>query len=321
MALTEKDRIILAELDRNARSPDSEIAKKARLNKQVVNYRIKNLIKQGIINNFYTVINVGKIGFNSHYVFLQLESVNEKEEKALLEKIKNKPYIGWLVSGTGKWDAVLLVYARSSSEFDNHLNDILATCNNHIHEYAFANLITAEHFGYKFLGQKNSKSISQTEKTTSTKLDETDKTILKTISQNARLSIVNLSEKIKVPIHTIRYRLKELTKKQIIESFKPKIEINKLGYQWHLLLIQFSAANEKRRKEFVEFCSSNKKVYYATQTIGNYNLMLDLHVHSTEDFKKTLFELKEKFSDVIKNYDSMIIFDEYKIDYFTELFS
>jgi DNA-binding Lrp family transcriptional regulator len=321
MNLNEKDKIILAELDKNSRVADSEIAKKARLNKQVVNYRVKNLLKKGVISNFYTVVNVGRLGFNSHYVFLQLQSINEKEEKELLKKIKDKPYIGWLVSGTGKWDAVALIYARSSSEFDRYLNDLLTTCKNHLHEYSFTNLITAEHLGYKFLGQKSPKSSLQTEKISPIELDKVDKTILKILSQNARISVVDLSEKINIPIHTARYHLKELMKKEIIESFKPKIEINKLGYQWYLLLIQFSAVDEKRKQGFIEFCSSNKKVYYITQTIGNYNLMLDIHVHSTEDFKKTLFEFKEKFSDVIKNYDSMIIFDEYKIDYFTELFS
>lgn len=320
MEINEKDRKILAELDKNARAPDSKIAKDVRLNKQVVNYRIKNLIKQGIINNFYTVINTGKLGFNSHYIFLQLENINEQQEKVLLEKIKNKSYIGWLVSGTGRWDVVMLIYARTSSEFDKHLNDILSVCKNHVHEYSFTNLIAAEHIGYKFLEQKNLKVSSQTEKISSIQLDKTDKLILRILSQNARLSVIDIAEKIKVPLHTVRYHLKELIKKKIIESFKPKIEVNKLGYQWHLLLIQFSTANEQRKKEFIEFCRSNKKVYYVTQTIGNYNLMLDIHVRSTEEFKKTLFELKERFSDVIKLYDSIIIFDEYKIDYFTDSF-
>jgi hypothetical protein len=48
--------------------------------------------------------------------------------------------------------------------------------------------------------------------------------------------------------------------------------------------------------------------------------MLDIHVKSTEEFKKVLSELKEKFPDVIKLYESIVIFEEFKIDYFTNLF-
>jgi hypothetical protein len=43
--------------------------------------------------------------------------------------------------------------------------------------------------------------------------------------------------------------------------------------------------------------------------------MLDIHVSSVEEFKEVLLEIKDKFSDVIRIYESVIIFDEYKINY------
>ena len=57
--LDKKDFKILLELDKNARQTDSKIAKKIGLSKQVVNYRIKNLIKDELITKFYTLVNVG----------------------------------------------------------------------------------------------------------------------------------------------------------------------------------------------------------------------------------------------------------------------
>lgn len=319
--ISEKDRKILIELDKNAREADSKIAEKIRLSKQVTNYRIKNLVEKGIIKNFYTIVNVGKLGFSSYYVFLQLKNINEQEEERLLEKIKNKPYVGWLVNGTGRWDLVLLIYAKSHSGFDNNLNEILRISANKVHEYSFTTLISAEHIGYKLFGQKEHKSTVQTEKEEKIELDKTDKKILQTISQDSRLSVVEISELAKIPLHVVRYRLKEMIKNKIIEGFKPKISVGKLGYQWHLLLIRFSALEEKRKHEFIQFCNSKKEIYYLTKTIGTYNLMLDIHAKSSEDFKKILSEIKEKFSDVINRYESIIIFDEYKIDYFTDLFA
>lgn len=102
MKLDEKDRKILVELDKNARQTDSEISKKVGTSKQVVNYRIKNLLEEGIITNFYTIINVGKLGLNSYYVFLQFENINKEQEKNLLKRINFLDYVGWLVSGTGR---------------------------------------------------------------------------------------------------------------------------------------------------------------------------------------------------------------------------
>lgn len=315
--LDERDRKILVELDKNSRQADSEIAKKLGISKQVTNYRIQKIVEKKIISNFYTIINVGSLGLNSYYVFLQLEKIDKNQENELLEKINSLDYVGWLVSGTGRWDAVVLIYADSISTFDKLLSEIINLCGDHLHEYNFTTLITAEHISYKFLAEmRDIHSAKQTEKIKEVSLDEIDKKILSAIAQNARSSIMEISHLIKMPPHVVNYHLKRLIKLKIIEGFKPKIDINKLGYQWHLLLIQIRNVTEARKKEFVHFCKQYKKIYYVTNTVGLYNLMLDAHVSSVEEFKEVLLELKSRFSDVIRLYESMIIFEEYKISYF-----
>jgi len=313
--IDERDRKILSELDKNARQTDSEIAKKVGISKQLVNYRIQKLVERGIITNFYTLVNIGNFSLNSYYLFIQLENINKEQEKKLLEKIDSLDSVGWLVSGMGRWDAVVLINTKSILEFEKSLNQIVNLCGNHLHEHIFTTLIGAEHLNYKFLQAKETHSIKQTEKAQELKLDKTDQKILQTISQNARMPITELAEKAKIPLHVASYHLKQLIKNKTIEGFKPKLNIGKLGYQWHLLLIQFQKLNDKRKQEFLEFCRNNKAIYYVTNTIGNYNVMLDMHVKSVEEFKEVLLEIKDKFSDIIKVYESMIIFDEYKINY------
>jgi len=312
--IDEKDRKILAELDKNARQTDSEIAKKVGTSKQVVNFRIKNLIEKGIITNFYTITDVGKLGLNCYYLFLQLENINKEQERKILEKINSLEYVGWLISGMGRWDAVILINTKEVSDFEKYLNQIINICGNHLHEYIFTTMISAEHLNYKFLSNENY-SIKQTLISKKLELNKKDKKILDIISQNARISIVELAEKTKLPLHVANYHLKNMIKNTTIEGFKPKLNINNLGYQWHLLLIQFKQGSEKRKSEFINFCKSHKKIYYITSTIGNYNIMLDIHVSSVEEFKEVLLDIKDKFSDLIRLYESMIVFEEYKISY------
>ncbi len=318
--IDEKDRKILEELDYNARQTDSEIAKKVGLSKQVVNYRIKDLIKKGIIMNFYTIVNTGHFGLDSFYVFLQLENINKDQEIALLNKLNSLDFVGWMVSSMGKWDAVLLVNAPSVSKFESFLEKIISICGKYLHDYMITTLVTAEHIGYKAVGDKPYLSgIKQTERISSIKLDIIDKKILQEISQNSRLPITEISFKTKIPIHVIKYHLKNLIKNKIILAFKPQISVHKLGYQWHLLLIRLKPSDEKRKKDLLEFCKNNKKIYYITNSIGSYNIMLDIHVDNVEEFKEVLLNIKEKFSDIIRDYESMIIFEEYKINYLPEL--
>jgi len=317
--LDERDKKILVELDKNSRQTDSAIAKKLRISKQVTNYRIQKMVERGIIANFYTIINVGSLGLNSYYVFLQLENIDKNQEKELMEKIHSLDYVGWLVNGTGRWDAVALIYADSISTFDRLLNGVIHLCGDHLHEYNFTTLISAEHISYKFLAEtRDIHSVKQTEKVKMIIFDEIDKNIFGVIAQNARLPIREISRLTKIAPHAINYHLKRLLKLKIIAGFKPKININKLGYQWHLLLIQFQKTTENRKDEFIQFCKHYQKIYYITNTVGSYNLMLDIQVNTIEEFKEVLLELKSRFSDIIRLYESVIIFEEYKINYFPE---
>ena len=152
--IDERDRKILKELEENARQTDSAIAKKIHLSKQVTNYRIQKMIESGIINNFYTVVNVGNLGLSTYYVFLQLEKINKEEGRRLIKKINSLDSIGWLVSCIGKWDIILNINEDSILNFEKTLNQIIKICGKYLYEHKFTILSEAEHLGYKFIIRK-----------------------------------------------------------------------------------------------------------------------------------------------------------------------
>lgn len=313
--IDERDKKILRELEENARQTDSSIAKKVRLSKQVTNYRIQQMMKSGVISNFYTVVNVGNLGLTTYYVFIQLEKIDSEKENKIIKRIHSLDEVGWLISCVGKWDIILNLNESSISNFEKTLNQIRNICSPYLGNYKFTILSEAEHLGYKFLDTKKYGSLYQGERDKSHKLDITDEKILRILSQNARIDIVSLSKKINIPVYIISYRLKKLLKKGIIEGFKPKLNINKLGYHWYLLLIKLDLVDEEKRKKILKFCKYHKNVYYATSTIGDYNLMLDIHIKSPGELIKIKKELQNKFPDLIKTYESVMIAEEFKIDY------
>jgi len=113
--------------------------------------------------------------------------------------------------------------------------------------------------------------------------------------------------------------MKQLKKTKMIQGFRPKINIHKLGMQWHLLLIQFNSVPEERIDKFMEYCKNNKNVYYATNTVGKYNLMLDIHVKDTEEFRNFLFDIKNSYEDVIFLYESLVVFEEQILTYIPKI--
>src|SRR3989338_9273021 len=96
-----KDRKILYELDIKSRQTYNEIGKKVGLSKDSVIYRINNLQKAGIIKQFHTVIDVGKLGFISFRLYLKLQNATPEKEVEIIEFLKHRKIVTWIVSIDG----------------------------------------------------------------------------------------------------------------------------------------------------------------------------------------------------------------------------
>ena len=78
-----KDYRILAELEKNSRQSFSQIAKNLNMSKEVVNYHVKKLKKEGIITRFFAEINLHKLGLQVYKVYFQFQNVNDTKEKEM----------------------------------------------------------------------------------------------------------------------------------------------------------------------------------------------------------------------------------------------
>ncbi len=77
MRLDSKDKKILRELQENCRQTIAEIAKKTKLPRDVVVYRIKKLEQEGVIRQHHTMLNHSKLGHPLYaYVLFSLYNIN-----------------------------------------------------------------------------------------------------------------------------------------------------------------------------------------------------------------------------------------------------
>ena len=80
MKLDSRNKRILYELWNDARIPASQIAKKLNLSREVVEYRIKQLIKDKYIQEFITIIDTNRLGYKQYTIHLQLKNFEEEKE-------------------------------------------------------------------------------------------------------------------------------------------------------------------------------------------------------------------------------------------------
>ena len=311
-----KDRKILSELDSNCRQPSSQIAKKVGLSTEVTNYRIKRLEKENIITQYQTAINLAKLGIVAFKIFLCFQHITSEKLNSLIEKLKKNNNAKWLVSCNGAWDLVVTLETDSFFKVDEIKNQVLNLFSGFISKKAIAITTYASAYNRAYIHQTQNTEKPVYEESKIETLELIDLKILKLLSQNARKSTVDLSEELNTTARIIIYRIKQMMKSKLIQGFRIAINYNKLGILFYKGFVYLDTPKKERVEELVNYFKQHKNIIHHVQVISNWDLEPEFEVTSEEEFNKILTDIKDKFSDIIKNIDIITISKEHKFIYF-----
>jgi Lrp/AsnC family leucine-responsive transcriptional regulator len=99
--IDEMDYQLLNEIATNARIPLVQLAEKLNTSSQTINYKIKNMIKKGIILAFRVCIDTSKLGLQSCIIDIYLK--DHTKGKQIEEYIKGNPYVENIMDSTIGW--------------------------------------------------------------------------------------------------------------------------------------------------------------------------------------------------------------------------
>ncbi len=314
MKLDIKDKKILSELCKNGRLPSTTIAKKVALSREVVEYRIKRLVKQGIIRKFTTVIDVERFGYRPYNVFLLMQNFNETNQKEIIAFLRSNSAIRWLSTCFGKYDLAIRINAKDRDQFNLIFNEITEKLGSNLKSYEVTmstnKLKSVNPFELFYANQKNQKITDNIDVNNVTTTDK-DLEILKEISVDCRISLIELSKKIKLTPEAIKYRIKRLETKGIIKGYSCQVDIFKLNYSWYTLLLSLKPIDKKFESTLTTLFSMNKKVWFADKNIGKWNILLEIVAEDAKDFHKTLLELRNKLGEKLNSFELLMIFQEH----------
>jgi Lrp/AsnC family leucine-responsive transcriptional regulator len=315
--LDKKDKKILYHLDLDSRQTLSQLSKKVGLSKQVIDYRIKNLINKKIITQFYTVINISKLGYTHYKLYLKLQNTNIEKEKEITDYwIKSKNSV-WVASCRGRWDISISILAKDINELGNIITNFTNKYSNFILEKNILITQTSPVFTKTYLAeQKEKKEFIYTGKIENYELNKTEKEILSILSNNARIPILDLMEKTKLTRDVINYRIKKLTKDNIISQYRVLIDPNKTGYLLHKIILRLKNLSQEKEKEFKHFVKQHPNGVQFLKLLGNWDIELEFETKSEEQLHQILLEIRNKFSDTVRDYDTLLIYKEHKLNYF-----
>ncbi len=304
MALDAKDMKILAELSKNCRMPHSKLARTVGLSQQVVNYRIARLVKDKVILGFITEMDLAQLGYNRHVTYVQFKQVDEKKEKEILDWFVAHPFITWILTSTGKWSVIFDIVARDVVHVRSIVDEITNIYGDYIAEYKIASQTEYSYFHSKYYGVNllafSKKNVS---------IDAVDRKILRILATNGRASYVELSMKLKMSANAIKKRIAGL--KGIITAFTISPNVEKLGFELHN--IQFTFENHSNDvQRFMAYIRAHPSVTFYYKPLGHWDLEIGVIVRNPGELRRIMLDFRNKFSETIKIYDSMLIYEELK---------
>jgi len=311
------DKKILSELDKDSRKSCREIGKKLRLSTEVVNYRVKKLEDSGVITAYTLVVNLSKLGVIQFKILLSFQHLKSEKLEKIIEKLKENKSVKWIVSCKGSWDMIISLEAFSLKEVELLKSQILSHFDLYVSKKAIAICTDASTFNRTYFSnivQRNEMILVDSLK--GAELDNIDMNIVKKLSLNSRKSIVDIAFELKTSVRIVNYRIKQLVKNKIITGFRIAIDYSKLGIQFYKLLIYLENPNEEQIKDYIDYFKNNKNLIHHVRVLGSWDFEPEFEVYSEQEFNDILKEMKDKFSNVIKNVEIVTISKEHKFVYF-----
>src|SRR3989338_4576675 len=304
------DKKILEILINNSRKQVTTIAKKVRLKRETVTYKINRLIKEDLIKEFNAVLNEKKFGLSHYAVFLELANLQEETEREILKNLKENKNLCWIGTSAGKWSLTFDLIIKEDKELNNTMDELLTKFRKNIGDFVILRLQEGNYFSSKLIGMNKKIKIEEI-KEEKAKIDEIDKKILSIINRNSRVSLVEISEKVKLTPNGINNRIKALEKNKIILSYTISLDWKKLGYEWYGIQLQLTKFGEEINKKLIEYFTNHKSIIFYYKYLGGaWDYDFGVLVKNSIELREFIHEFRKNFSDCSKISDVFITLEE-----------
>ncbi|MDD5163328.1 MAG: Lrp/AsnC family transcriptional regulator [Candidatus ainarchaeum sp.] len=146
-----------------------------------------------------------------------------------------------------------------------------------------------------------------------TKLDDKDKQILTILAQNGRASTVEIAKEVGLSRDAVKYRIDKMLREEVIQGFVAVMNPPKMGLPFYSF-VQISLLNlgPEREKKLIGYIKAAPYIVYSTKIIGRFDIYLEVFAKDPGHLDEIVRDIREKFSDIIKDIEVTLIIKEYK---------
>jgi len=281
----------------NSKLSVSELSKKLKVNRKIIENRTKRLYKQGFIKPLLIYNYTGLIKAT---ILIKLSTFDDKVIEAIMQLKK----LVKLKETLGKYDLSLLIITEDKKELDSILNKINALLHKNIINidviiHDLEDTSSYKSFCHKYELLREYKILDYNKKYV---LNDEDKVILDQLILKPDLSYKDLIKITGWNYQKIKNIISNLLTKEIIRvSIDP--DYNKLGLEFHNLLLKINLA---KISDFEKNIIKHPRVHWIKRGVGVWDYILSVTARDISEFVDITREIRTQNEGIILDSSSLI---------------
>jgi Lrp/AsnC family transcriptional regulator for asnA, asnC and gidA len=323
MSFDSADRKILTALFRNSRQPLSVLAKESGLTREVVEYRIERLVKEGVITGFLAKLNQRCFCAGVAQLRAKLLRIDSERFEKLVAEVRKHPSVNWAAELCGSVDIVATIFFQDSEDLSKTVSELVAAMGDLVRAQDLSLYITE--YKYDLLGLANTAATSLAEPVTFSNrrvvdIDDKDLTLLRVLVKDCRTKIVSLAKRVDLSEDGVRQRIRRLEKLGVITGYTLNIDAVKCGFEYYYVRFQVDSFTNELSAKLGYYVKTNPYITYCCRTVGSYNVVASIAARDHKHFMEILLDIRKHFGNLLSDYDFQLVAREIKGEYVPERF-
>ena len=310
-----KDRKILYELDLDCRQSNSQIGKKVGLGRDVVGYRIKKLEDEGVIKNYYALIDTFKLGYQVFRLYLNFQYVTSDVKEEIIKYFVDHKNSWVVLSEKSEIDLAAIIWVKNIFEFYNFWDKTLDKYEDYFSDYTISiycqSIVYKKSFLLPEAGIKDPVFCEMDCGQEPVEIEDIDYKLLNEMAVNARIPLIDLAKELDCSSQAVNYRLKKLIDLGVVKGFRVNIDLSKINL--HHFKADIYLKDHKQKRSIIKYLESRPDLEFMNLAIGWADLEPEFVVKNIDELLKILDEVNAKYSGAIKKQSFFITEKIHKI--------
>lgn len=321
--LSDTDRRILFEVDRDPHIGKVRLAQLAGVPEEEVTRGLDRLFTEGVIRYSMPIVNLDKLGFGVYLFDVSMKPGAPDED--VIQAFKQHPNVGWLVSVTSHDTVMGAIFARSSSSCSEILSDIVSSVGDKVASADISTVYEKFILGQRYLtiDERVTDFVfdnSRVEFSGEEEVDltEKDRSVMSAVRELRTTSLAEISMPGGLTEVDVEATIADLTRRNIITKFEPVYDVHKLGHRWFHISLRLNWLTKSRRDQLIDYLHGLTRVVHINCMIGAWHLNFEIHALDDTECQRIMSGLEETLPDVISAYEIRELDDEHKFNFLTD---